>query len=115
MDTINPLTISLDKDQSYLNHPFECPLTDKEAIVKTKLEESYSTSLESIPLETKPDLSEEQTNEGLEGEAEEIKDPIEELSESQLAAIKQIEELFSNRLISEQVYTQEIKAIKKRN
>tara|TARA_A100001011_G_C14310669_1_gene845412 strand:- start:884 stop:1471 length:588 start_codon:yes stop_codon:yes gene_type:complete len=110
MDTVNPLTISLDRNLSYLNHPFECPLTEKEVIVMNKLEESYSVSLE--PQEDSLADSNNDDEMFLQDIEEEIeKEPV--LSDAQLSAIIQIEELYRNRLISEEVYTKELKAIKK--
>tara|TARA_B100001057_G_scaffold476333_1_gene544189 strand:+ start:891 stop:1478 length:588 start_codon:yes stop_codon:yes gene_type:complete len=110
MDTVNPLTISLDRNLSYLNHPFECPLTEKEVIVMNKLEESYSVSLE--PQEDSLADNNNDDEMLLQDSEEEIeKEPV--LSDAQLSAIIQIEELYKNRLISEEVYTKELKAIKK--
>jgi hypothetical protein len=117
MDTVIPLTITLDKETAYLNHPFECPLTEKEVIVMNKLEESYSVSLE--PEDNKiaegdqviEPLENSENNSSL--DTAEKTEQDEPLSDAQLMAIKQIEELYNNRLISEEVYSKEIKAIKK--
>lgn len=117
MDTVIPLTIALDRESAYLNHPFECPLTEKEVIVMNKLEESYSVSLEpeDNTIAEGDQLIEEAEN--IENSSsQDMTEKIEEekpLSDAQLAAIKQIEELYNNRLISEEVYSKEIKAIKK--
>jgi hypothetical protein len=117
MDTVIPLTITLDKETADLNHPFECPLTEKEVIVMNKLEESYSVSLE--PEDNKiaegdqviEPLENSENNSSL--DTAERTEQDEPLSDAQLMAIKQIEELYNNRLISEEVYSKEIKAIKK--
>lgn len=117
MDTAIPLTISIDKETTYLNHPYECPLTEKEVIVMNKLEESYSVSLESednniVEGDQVIEEAERSENSSSQDTAEKIEQEI-ILSDAQLLAIKQIEELFKNRLISEDVYSKEIKAIKK--
>ena len=117
MDIVNPLTVSIDKDTSYLNHPFECPLTEKEVIVMNKLEESYSVSLEPNEnniIEGDQVIEEEKSYENSTSEdtAEKI-EKEETLSDAQLKAIRQIEDLYNNRLISEEVYSKEIEAIKK--
>lgn len=117
MDTVIPLTISLDKETAYLNHPFECPLTEKEVIVMNKLEKSYSVSLEPEDNNIAEgdqviEDAESDENSASQDTAEKIEQE-ETLSDSQLMAIQQIEDLYNNRLISEEVYSKEIKAIKK--
>ena len=117
MDIVNPLTVSIDKDRSYLNHPFECPLTEKEVIVMNKLEESYSVSLEPDEnniIEGDQVIEEEESYANITSEdtADKIKKE-ETLSDAQIMAIRQIEDLYNNRLISEEVYSKEIEAIKK--
>lgn len=117
MDIVNPLTVSIDKDRSYLNHPFECPLTEKEVIVMNKLEESYSVSLEPDEnniIEGDQVIEEEESYANI--SSEDTADKIEKeetLSDAQIMAIRQIEDLYNNRLISEEVYSKEIEAIKK--
>jgi len=85
--------------------------------VMNKLEESYSVSLEPQDnniIELDQVIEEEESYENITSEdtAEKI-EKEETLSDSQIMAIRQIEDLYNNRLISEEVYSKEIEAIKK--
>ena len=116
IDTVLPLTTSLSKDSTYLNHPFECALTDSELFVKNKLEESYVESQEEIIVDsgdetpTNQESTKEITTEEINGENAEV-----ELTDTQQQAIYQLDELFKNRLITEETYNKEIEAIKNQN
>ena len=112
IDTVLPLTTSLSKDSTYLNHPFECALTDSELFVKNKLEESYVESQDEVMADStnEVDIKLEITNETMSDEINSEDDIV--LTDIQLKAISQLDELLKNRLISEEIYNKEIEAIK---
>ena len=102
-DVLLPETIVADQNQAYVNHPFECPLTETELYVKDQIEQNYQESIleeDSLP-------STIETPAVAEFEIEELIPEAPILTAAQDNAIAQLDQLLAKKMISQDTYDQE--------
>jgi deoxyribodipyrimidine photolyase len=98
-DILSPETIFADENETYINHPFSCPLTETELFVKDQLEQNYQESILEEEIEELPEEIE------LPAEDLEPKEPV--LTPAQINAIAQLDQLLAKKMISQETYEQE--------
>lgn len=98
-DILSPETIFADENETYINHPFSCPLTETELYVKDQLEQNYQESILEEEIEELPEVIE------LPAEDLEPKEPV--LTPAQINAIAQLDQLLAKKMISQETYEQE--------
>ena len=98
-DILSPETIKAEPNQSYVNHPFACPLTETELYVKDQLEQNYQESI----LEEEADV----TPVIVETPAEELEPQEPILTDAQITGLAQLDKLLAKKMISQETYDQE--------
>lgn len=98
-DILSPETIFAEKNETYINHPFSCPLTETELYVKDQLEQNYQESILDDEVELTPLVIEEPP------EDPEPAEPV--LTPAQINAIAQLDQLLAKKMIPQETYDQE--------
>ena len=106
-DVLLPETITAINNQSYVKHPFVCPLTEVEEYVKDQMSQNYQESIleeeSNVVLEETP--SDPEVVDALQEDITEPEPQI--LTAAQTNAIAQLDELLAKKMISQIVYDQE--------